>query len=86
MRVLDILGRRWALRVLWELRDEPLSFRTLRERCDDVSPSVLNERVAELKDLGVLESSDEGYGLTPAGEQLGRILLSLHKWAESNAR
>ena len=48
-RALDLLGRRWALRVLWELRDGPLSFRELRERCDQMSTSVLNQRLAELR-------------------------------------
>jgi DNA-binding HxlR family transcriptional regulator len=33
MALLDLLGRRWALRVIWELRSEPLSFRELQERC-----------------------------------------------------
>jgi hypothetical protein len=45
MRLLDVLGKRWTLRVLWELRDERLTFRELRERCDDVSPTSLNHRL-----------------------------------------
>ena len=51
MAALDLLGRRWALRVLWELRDGPLGARALRERCDDMSPSVLYERLASSKKL-----------------------------------
>ena len=46
MALLDLLGRRWALRMLWELREGGLSFRALQERCDGVSPSVLNTRAA----------------------------------------
>ena len=45
MRLLDVLGKRWTLQVLWELRDERLTFRELRERCDDVSPTSLNHRL-----------------------------------------
>jgi DNA-binding HxlR family transcriptional regulator len=82
MRVLDRLGRRWALRVLWELRDGPLTFRALREACDDVSPSSLNQRLRELRTLGVIALRDDGYGLTPSGIQLSRVLLDLHRWAE----
>jgi DNA-binding HxlR family transcriptional regulator len=82
MRVLDRLGRRWALRVLWELRDGPLTFRALREACDDVSPSSLNQRLRELRALGVVALGDDGYGLTPSGVQLSRIMLDLYRWAE----
>lgn len=82
MRVLDRLGRRWALRALWELRQGSLTFRALREACDDVSPSSLNQRLRELRALGVVALGDDGYGLTPSGLRLSRILLDLHRWAE----
>ena len=82
MRVLDRLGRRWALRVLWELRDGPLTFRALREACDDVSPSSLNQRLRELRALGVIAPGDDGYGLTPSGARLSRIMLDLSRWDE----
>ncbi len=82
MRVLDRLGQRWALRVLWELRHGPMTFRALREACDDVSPSSLNQRLRELRALGVVALGDDGYGLTPSGVRLSRILLDLSRWAK----
>jgi DNA-binding HxlR family transcriptional regulator len=85
MRVLDVLGRRWSLRVLWELRGGAMTFRALREACDDVSPSSLNQRLGDLKDLGVIESRDDGYTLTVSGRSLARIVLALHRWAEKGA-
>jgi DNA-binding HxlR family transcriptional regulator len=84
MRVLDVLGRRWALRVLWELRDGPRTFRGLREACDDVSPSSLNQRLAELRTIGAVTTSDDGYQLTASGTRLARIVLELHRWAETS--
>jgi DNA-binding HxlR family transcriptional regulator len=86
MRVLDLLGRRWALRALWELREGPRTFRALREACDDVSPSSLNQRLGELRGLGVVDLGDDGYGLTPAGMRLGRIMLDLSRWADEMVR
>jgi DNA-binding HxlR family transcriptional regulator len=86
MRLLDLLGRRWALRVLWELRDGPRTFRALRAACDDVSPSSLNQRLTELRGLGVVDLDDAGYGLTPSGVRLGGVLLELHRWAEARLR
>ena len=82
MAALDLLGRRWALRILWELRDGALSFRALRSACGDVSPAVLNTRLAELRDAGVVESTPEGYAATDAGRELGRALDPLSRWAE----
>lgn len=81
MAALDLLGRRWALRVLWELRDGPLSFRELRARCDQMSTSVLNQRLAELRDAGLVES-DSGYRLTKMGMQLQDSLEPLDRWAK----
>lgn len=81
MVLLDALGKRWALRVLWELRGAPLTFRALRDACDDASPSVLNERLAELRELGLLEAAEDGYTLTGDGRELGAMLVPLDRWA-----
>lgn len=83
MVLLDLLGRRWTLRVLWELRDGPKTFRTLREACGGVSPSVLNARLAELKEGALVESIEgEGYSLTPLAVELGEVLVPLDAFAK----
>jgi len=83
MALFDLLGRRWALRVLWELRDGPVRFRVLQERCEGMSSSVLNQRLRELRDAGVVALSDPaGYALTAEGEALLAALGPLHAWAE----
>jgi DNA-binding HxlR family transcriptional regulator len=82
MVLLDLLGRRWALRVLWELREGPVPFRALQERCDGMSSSVLNQRIAELRGAEVVELSDAGYRLTAEGERLLDGLAPLQAWAE----
>ena len=86
MRLLDVLGRRWALRILWELRDQRLSFRELRARCEDVSPTSLNARLKELRALQLVDLTDEGFGYTKWGDELGSQLLTLNGWAEGWAR
>ncbi|WP_339154555.1 hypothetical protein [Actinomadura luteofluorescens] len=45
MAALDLFGRRWTLRIVWESQDAPLGFRTLQQRCDDMSSSVLRHRL-----------------------------------------
>jgi DNA-binding HxlR family transcriptional regulator len=87
MALLDLLGRRWALRVLWELREETLSFRGLRARCDAMSPSVLNERLRELREAGVVELlPEDGFCLTMEGGRLLDALASINTWADRWAK
>lgn len=87
MALLDLLGRRWALRVLWELRGGPLTFRALRASCDDASPSVLNARLRELRDAGLVERAEgEGYALTPLAEDLSDALAPMQGFAKRWAR
>ena len=82
MAAMDLLGRRWALRVLWELRAEPLGARALQARCDQMSSSVLYERLEELTAAGLLTRDGAGaYLLTDLGAALGPALGSLDSWA-----
>jgi DNA-binding HxlR family transcriptional regulator len=82
MALLDLLGRRWALRVIWELRDGPLTFRQAQARCGQVSSSVLNDRLAELRAAGIAEATPEGYRLTDEGEELLALYPPLDAWAQ----
>jgi DNA-binding HxlR family transcriptional regulator len=79
----DLLGRRWALRVLWELREDQLGFRALQQHCANMSSSVLRDRLTELVGAGLLETDDAGrYRLTPHGHALLLALKPLSHWAE----
>jgi len=81
MALLDLLGRRSCLRVLWELRDGALSFRALQTAAD-TNPSVLNSRLAELRDAGVVVHDGTGYALTTEGRTLIDVLAPLSRWSE----
>lgn len=84
MAALDLLGRRWALRILWELRHGPLGARALRARCDDMSPSVLYARLGELAAAGLIRQGDDGtYALTDHGRSLERALRPLDAWSKA---
>ena len=82
MALLDLLGRRWTLRVIWELRDGPLVFRALQERCEAMSSSVLNQRLRELAQAGITQSGAAGYELTDSGRELLDTFAPLNAWAE----
>ena len=80
--VLDLLGRRWSLRLVWELRRDAVSFSELRERTA-ISPSVLSTRLRELDQLGVVRRDGaRRYVLSGSGRELARLLYELNRWAE----
>lgn len=82
MAALDLLGRRWALRILWELRDEAVGARALRHRCDGMSSSVLYDRLGELTAAGLIIKNPDGcYALTSVGRDLGTALGPLDAWS-----
>jgi DNA-binding HxlR family transcriptional regulator len=81
MVVLDVLGRRGALRLLWELRDGPLNFRALQQACDS-NPGSLNARLKDLRELGIVHHEDGGYRLTESGRSLMKTLANLQDWSE----
>src|SRR5277367_1796083 len=80
MVAFDALGRRGALRLLWELRDGPLTFRALQTACA-TNPGSLNTRLKELRELHIVDHGDAGYFLTPHGHSLMAALEPLHGWA-----
>jgi DNA-binding HxlR family transcriptional regulator len=88
MALLDLLGRRWALRVMWELRQgERLTFRELQQRCGGMSSSVLAQRLGEMDEAGIVAGSDGGgYSLTDEGRSLMAALGPLDSWAKRWAR
>lgn len=79
MALLDLLGRRWAMRVIWELRLGPMTFRELQARCGGISSSVLAQRLAELREAGI---AGEANVLTAEGESLLEAYKPLGAWAE----
>jgi DNA-binding HxlR family transcriptional regulator len=82
-RLLDLLGRRWALRLLWELRRDSVSFSELRKRTE-ISPSVLSARLADLTAAGIIvRERSRRYRLTGRGRELARMLYEINRWAEA---
>lgn len=83
MVLLDLLGRKQSLRILWELRNSELTFRKLQKACGDISPSVLNQRLSELRELNIVEHEKAvGYRLSRQGRTLLKCLSPLNDWAK----
>lgn len=86
MALLDLLGRRWTLRIIWELREQPLTSRALRQACDQASPTVLQARLTDLRQASLIERAPDGYRLTALGRELLKEFLPLHRFAETWSR
>lgn len=86
MALLDLLGRRWTLRIVWELREQPKRFRALQDLIG-ASPTIVNTRLAELREAKLVELDEAvGYRLTTLGNELLRLFLPLHLWSEKWAK
>jgi len=86
MALLDLLGRRWTLRIVWELRQEPRRFRDLQDAIG-ASPSIVNTRLAELREARLVDLDDaKGYRLTALGHELLKLFLPLHAWSDKWAK
>lgn len=78
----ELLGQRWTLRILWELRDNALSSRALAARCGGISPTVLHKRLTELRTaLLVGRRASQGYALTSDGASLAMAMRALDDWS-----
>ena len=81
MALFDLLGRRWAMGIIWNLQTGAATFRDLQERCESISPSILNHRIKDLREANIIERTLDGYQLTSRGKELIELLLPFKKWS-----
>lgn len=83
MALFDLLGRRWAMGILWQLNlGGVCTFRELQQRCRTISPAVLNARIKELREALLVERCKEGYRVTDLGQQLATLLFPFEQFSE----
>jgi DNA-binding HxlR family transcriptional regulator len=90
-QLLALLEARYALRVLWALRDgHAQTFRLLQDSVGSITPNTLNTRIKELREAGIVSHGSDGYCLTLSGQDLLKRLSDLQafaaKWQGSQAR
>jgi DNA-binding HxlR family transcriptional regulator len=90
-QLLELLESRYAMRVLWALRDgHPQTFRLLQDSVGGITPNTLNTRIKELREAGLLTHGDGGYAVTSTGgdllKRLGDLQAFAGKWASAQAK
>ncbi len=83
MALFDLLGRNWAMGIIWNLQDGSTTFRELQQRCESISPAILNNRIKELREADIVERTIEGYQLTQRGKELMELLRPFGEWSRS---
>ncbi|THB72079.1 MAG: transcriptional regulator [Desulfobulbaceae bacterium] len=83
MAIFDLLGRRWAMGIIWNLSRGPSTFRLLQSYCETISPSMLNNRLKELREAKLITRTLDGYELTEMGEELFALLKPFGIWSLS---
>ncbi len=83
MAILDLMGRKWALGIIWNMSETPVTFRELQKKCESISPAILNSRIKDLREAGLIERTLNGYVLDDNGKELQSILKPLGKWSNS---
>lgn len=83
MALFDLLGRRWAMGVVWTLAETgPCSFNQLQDRCESISPGVLNTRLKELQAARLVERHVAGYAVSRRGRELYALIEPLGGWSK----
>ena len=82
MVIFDLLGRNWAMGIVWHLSSGACTFRKLQSLCESISPTTLNKRIKELTTAGFIMRTVDGYTLTEQGKELFSLLYPVGKWAQ----
>lgn len=90
-QLLSLLESRYALRVLWALKDgHAQTFRLLQDSVGGITPNTLNTRLKELRAANLVNHGSDGYVLTNTGADLLKRMADLQafasKWATAQAK
>jgi DNA-binding HxlR family transcriptional regulator len=90
-QLLGLLESRYAIRVLWALKDgHAQTFRLLQDSVGGITPNTLNTRLKELRAAGLITHGKDGYVLTSPGadllKRMGEIAPFAVKWALHQAK
>ncbi|WP_050616301.1 winged helix-turn-helix transcriptional regulator [Bacillus testis] len=85
----NLIGKKWIISIIHTLMEKPKRFSEIHAYIPDLSKKMLNERMKELEDHGIVERDviserplRTEYTLTAKGLGLGQALKSIEDWAD----
>lgn len=90
-QLLSLLEARYAMRVLWALRDgHAQKFRLLQDSVGGITPNTLNTRLKDLREANLVAHDSAGYAVTTMGadllKRLGDLQSFASKWTTAQAK
>ena len=89
---MDLVGGKWKMVVLWQLREGAVRFSEIKRRLEGVTQKMLTQQLRELEELGLITRTvypvvppKVEYSLAPEGKKLVPVLESLCRWSEKYA-
>lgn len=90
---LNVLGGKWKLLILWNLKDETKRFSELKRLIPDVTEKMLNQQLKELEKDGIVNRSVRSkvplqvdYSFTEYGKTLIPSIESLCQWGKEHLK
>ncbi|MFS0820883.1 winged helix-turn-helix transcriptional regulator [Bacillus sp. 1P02SD] len=85
-----MIGKKWMGLIVHTLMEEPKRFSEIHASIPDLSKRMLNERIKELEDCGLVLRNvitdrpvRTEYSLTKKGHELGKALKTVEDWANN---
>lgn len=91
--VLDIIGGKWAMPIIYNLSKGKLRFKEIERTIEGINTRMLVKELKNLEANGIITRTvfatvppTVEYALTKKGEKLLPSIQSLHKWGQEYAR
>jgi DNA-binding HxlR family transcriptional regulator/putative sterol carrier protein len=85
VRAIEVLGERWTLLIVRDMLTGSTRFNEIARGLPGISRALLSRRLRQLVAAGLATRTDDGYVLTPAGEDLRPVVFGLAEWGARHA-
>lgn len=91
-KMLDLLGNKWSLRVMYDMLEGPRRYNQLQRNVDGISYKMLTQTLRQLEDANLVHREEHNvmpphveYTLTPLGVGLLQEAMRLVHWGFAHA-
>ena len=80
VRAVEVVGERWTLLIVRDMLLGAHRFNEIARGLPGISRALLSRRLRQLEAAELVRKTDDGYELTPAGEDLRPLVMGLAEW------